>query len=158
MYVQTWNSMVQNGVQSMFSFQAYLPTVAEPWGGKCPPKIFFCPPKLPPLKCSNFSILMSVCVFIDYFCHFLYYFNLKQQIFARFARFSSISHNMNQFKLQNHIFKRILSSKGPHFTVKYFLCTLYILFYGLVSLIINKGRFKTGSFLKGFRTDTVISC
>ena len=36
-------------------------------------------------------------------CHILYYFNLKQQIFARFARFSLISHNINQFKLQNHI-------------------------------------------------------
>ena len=45
----------------------------------------------------------------------MYYFNLKQQIFARCARFSSISNNMNKLKLQNRIFKRILSSKGATF-------------------------------------------
>ena len=35
------------------------------------------------------------------------------------ARFSSISHNMNQFKLQNRIFKRILSSKGANFAARF---------------------------------------
>ena len=58
---------------------------------------------------------MSVCVFIDSFGHFVYYFNLKQQILARFVRFSSILHNTNQFKLQNRIFKRISAQKAHIF-------------------------------------------
>ena len=52
--------------------------------------------------------------------HSLYYFYLKQQIFARFARFSSISHNINQFNPENRIFKRYLSSKSTTFAARIF--------------------------------------
>ena len=66
---------------------------------------------------NHSSIFMFVCVF-DSICHILYYFNLKQQIFAHFARFSSITHNTNQIKLQNRTFKQFFSSKGAKFAAR----------------------------------------
>ena len=53
----------------------------------------------------NLSICIPLCVFIDLICQIVYYFNLKQHISELFSRFSSISHNMNQFKLKNLKFK-----------------------------------------------------
>ena len=49
------------------------------------------------------SYMIIVYAVTTHRCHILYYFNQKQHISARFARFSLISHNINQFKLQNHI-------------------------------------------------------
>ena len=76
----------------------------------------------------------------------MYYFKLKQQIFVRFVRFSSILHNKKQFKLQKRIFKRFFSSKGalrtfftfvppqniscPHFPPKKFRCWCHHWFWG----------------------------
>ena len=63
---------------------------------------------------TNIPTSQSVCVFIDSICHILYYFNLKQQIFAQF---SSISHNTKQFKIQNRKFKvKRCKFLGMHFS------------------------------------------
>ena len=101
-----------------------IEAVAAPrgaWGDICLPKKWIPPLSFTPKLFPNFSIFMSVYVslFKTKIVIILYYFNLKQQIFARLKRFCSISHNTNQFKLQYRIFKRIFSSKGAHFAARF---------------------------------------
>ena len=57
---------------------------------------------------------VSLCLYeslLTIMCHMLYFFNL---------RFSSISHNSKQFKLQNRKFQHYFSSKGAHFLLLLF--------------------------------------